>query len=99
MTLLGIQGFNLLKGNITVLYKGRKNGEETAGDLLIIDNKAQTVNSIFNRNQENKINAEIQNILTGKMILKKYQTHSSSTQIETDRSNKPIFKNINDFEC
>lgn len=27
MTLLGLQGFNLLKGNITVLYKGRNSGD------------------------------------------------------------------------
>ena len=100
MTLLGLQGFNLLKGNITVLYKGRFSEDaESAGDLLIIDNKLQTVNSVFNRNQEGKINTEIQNILTGKQILKKYQTHSSSIQLEKDRSNKPVFKTINDFEC
>ena len=51
MTLLGLQGFNLLKGNITVLYKGRDSKDkESAGELLIIDNKLQTVNSVFNRN-------------------------------------------------
>ena len=47
---------------------------ENEGNLLIIDNKLQTVNNIFNRSKENKINAEIQDILTGKQILKKYQT-------------------------
>ena len=54
-----------IKGNITVLYKGRGSGENE-GDLLIIDNKLQTVGNIFNRSQEAKINAEIQEILTGK---------------------------------
>ena len=57
MTLLGLQKFNLIKGNISVLYKGR--GTENEGNLLIIDNKLQTVNNIFNRNKENKINSEI----------------------------------------
>lgn len=51
MTLLGLQKFNLIKGNITMLYKGRNSGENE-GDLLVIDNKFQTVNNIFNRNQE-----------------------------------------------
>ena len=48
MTLLGLQKFNLIKGNITMLYKGR--GSDNEGDLLVIDNKFQTVNNIFNRN-------------------------------------------------
>jgi len=39
MTLLGLQKFNLIKGNITVLYKGRTSDRDTRGDLLIIDNK------------------------------------------------------------
>jgi len=38
MTLLGLQKFNLIKGNITMLYKGRNSGENE-GDLLVIDNK------------------------------------------------------------
>jgi hypothetical protein len=37
MTLLGLQKFNLIKGNISVLYKGR--GSENEGELLIVDNK------------------------------------------------------------
>jgi hypothetical protein len=55
MTLLGLQKFNLIKGNISMLYKGRGSGDNE-GDLLVIDNKFQTVNNIFNRNQETKIN-------------------------------------------
>lgn len=101
MTLLGLQSFNILKGNISILYKGRgsENNDFSAGDLLIIDNKVETVNNVFNINQENKINQEINNILTGKQIMKKYHNNQSTIQIESDRSNKPIIKNINDFEC
>lgn len=55
-----------------MLYKGRNSDSDTRGDLLIVDNKLSTVNSIFNRNNEAKINNEIQEILTGKQILKKY---------------------------
>ena len=72
MTLLGLQKFNLIKGNITVLYKGRNSDKDTRGDLLIIDNKLNTVNSIFNRNQESKVNNTISEILSGNQILKKY---------------------------
>jgi hypothetical protein len=54
-----------------MLYKGRGSGENE-GDLLVIDNKFQTVSNIFNRNHEAKINTQIQEILSGKQILKKY---------------------------
>lgn len=101
MTLLGLQSFNILKGNISILYKGRgsENNDFNAGDLLIVDNKLDTVNNVFNINQENKVNQEINNILTGKQIMKKYHNSQSTIHIESDRNKKPIIKNINDYEC
>ena len=65
MSLLGIQKFNLIKGNMSVIFKGRNSGEH-AGEILIIDNKNETVCNVFSRSQENKINQEISDILTGK---------------------------------
>lgn len=32
-------------------------------------------------------------------MLKKYQTQNVQTEIETDRSGKPIVKKINDYAC
>jgi hypothetical protein len=43
MTLLGFQKFGLLKGNISVLYKGRKSSNDSEGELLIVDKKLETV--------------------------------------------------------
>lgn len=37
MKLLGLKNFNQIKGNISVLYKGR--GHENEGELLIVDSK------------------------------------------------------------
>jgi len=71
MTLLGLQKFNLIKGNISVIYKGRGSGENE-GEFLIVDNKLQTVNNAFNRNNENKVMQQIGEILSGKQVLKKY---------------------------
>ena len=42
MSLLGLQKFNLIKGNVSVVYKGR-GSTENEGELLIINNKLQTV--------------------------------------------------------
>ena len=38
MSLLGLQKFNLIKGNISVVYKGR-GSTENEGELLIINKK------------------------------------------------------------
>lgn len=72
MTLLGVQKFNVVKGNISVLFKGRDSGPESAGDLLIVDHKLSTVGNIFNRNNEAKVNQQIGEILSGRQVLKKY---------------------------
>ena len=98
MTLLGLQKFNLIKGNISVLYKGRGSGENE-GEFLIVDNKLQTVNNAFNRNNENKVMQQIGEILSGKQVLKKYQTHNVGIDVETDRSKRPMNKWVNNYEC
>ena len=87
----------MIKGNISVIFKGRGAGDNE-GEFLVVDNKLHTVNSVFNRNNENKIIQEINEILTGKQVLKKYQTHSAQIKVETDRLNHPITKLINDYE-
>lgn len=51
MSLLGLQKSNLIKGNISVVYKGR-GSKDSEGELLYIDNKMQTVQNIFDRDQE-----------------------------------------------
>ena len=97
MSLLGLQKFNLIKGNISVIFKGRNTGDNE-GEFLVVDNKLQTVNNVFNRNNENKIIEQINEILTGKQVLKKYQTHSAHIKVETDRLQRAITKKINDYD-
>ena len=55
-----------------MLFKGR--GSENEGELLIVDSKLQTVQNVFSKDQEMKINETIKEILAGKHIFKKYQT-------------------------
>lgn len=97
MSLLGLQKFNLIKGNISVIYKGR-GASENEGELLIINKKLQTVQNIFSRNQEAKENNQIQEIMAGKQVLKKFQTNTVTSEMEKNKSGDPIMKNINNFE-
>ena len=54
MSLLGLQKFNLIKGNISVIFKGRGAGE-SEGEFLVVDHKLQTVNSVLLNRNENKV--------------------------------------------
>ena len=54
MSLLGLQKFNLIKGNISVIFKGRGAGENE-GEFLVVDHKLQTVNSVLLNRNENKV--------------------------------------------
>jgi hypothetical protein len=87
----------LIRGNISVIYKGR-GSSENEGELLIINKKLQTVQNIFSRNQEAKENNQIQEIMAGKQVLKKIQTNSVTTEMEKTKSGEPLKKRVNDFE-
>ena len=54
--------------------------------------------NIFSRNQESKENNQIQEIMAGKQILKKFQTNSVVSELEKNKSGEAITKKINDFE-
>lgn len=47
MKLLGLKNFQQIKGDISVIYKGR--GSEQEGELLIVDSRNSDVRSVFAR--------------------------------------------------
>ena len=53
MTLIGFRKLQSIRGNLTVIYKGR--GSTNAGELLLIDHDRKSVNSIFEETVENKV--------------------------------------------
>ena len=46
MTLIGFRKLKCIRGNISVLFKGR--GQENEGDLFIVDHDMKSVANIFN---------------------------------------------------
>ena len=46
MTLIGFRKFKCLRGNLSVIFKGR--GQENEGELFVIDHEMKSVQNIFN---------------------------------------------------
>jgi len=64
-TLLGFKKLKSIRGNISVLLKGRSSGDQE-GELLMIDHDRKTVASVFEENAGSaKIQRDIDNIMNG----------------------------------
>ena len=46
MTLIGFYKLKCVRGNVSVLFKGR--GQENEGELFVVDHEANSVANIFN---------------------------------------------------
>jgi len=46
MTLVGFRKLKCIRGNLSVLFKGR--GQENEGELFVVDHEMKTVQNIFN---------------------------------------------------
>lgn len=96
MTLIGFKKLQSIRGNLTVVYKGR--GSTNEGDLLLIDHDRKSVNSIFEDTAENKVYRDLDNILRDENILKKYKPEQF--KITQDQSNgKPIQKKFESYNA
>lgn len=62
MTLIGFRKFKCIRGNISVLFKGR--GQENEGELFIVDHDNKSVANIFNDIGYSKIEKDLEDILT-----------------------------------
>ena len=62
MTLIGFRKLKCIRGNMSVLFKGR--GQENEGELFIVDHDAKSVANIFNDIGYSKIEKDLEDILT-----------------------------------
>ena len=46
MTLIGFRKLKCIRGNLSVLFKGR--GQENEGELFVVDHDSKSVSNIFN---------------------------------------------------
>ena len=82
MTLIGFKNLQSIRGNLTVIYKGR--GSPNVGELLLVDHERKRVQSIFEETVENKIGRDLDNIMKDENILKKYKPEHFKIDIDKD---------------
>jgi len=90
MTLVGFRKLQSVRGNLTVIYKGR--GSKNEGELLLIDHDRKSVNSLFADTVNNKVDSKLENILKDEDVLKKYQPEHFKIERETDGAGRPTEK-------
>ena len=95
MTLLGFKKFQSIRGNVSVVYKGRDSAN--SGELLIVDHDRRTVRNIFEDLTENKVELDLESILKDDNVLKKYKPEQFKIVKETDRLSKPIEKKFESY--
>jgi hypothetical protein len=62
MTLVGFRNFKSVRGNLSVIFKGR--GQENEGELYVVDHDTKKVSNIFNDVVYAKIDKDLDDIMS-----------------------------------
>jgi hypothetical protein len=62
MTLVGFRNLKCIRGNLSVLFKGR--GQDNEGELTIVDHDTKSVSNIFNDVATAKIEKDLEDIMS-----------------------------------
>jgi hypothetical protein len=61
MTLVGFKTLKCVRGNLSVIFKGR--GQDNEGELYVVDHDSKSVSNIFNDIAFAKIEKDLEDIL------------------------------------
>jgi len=90
MHLIGVRKFGQsIRGNISVLFKGRTS-ETNAGELLVIDYEKNRVTSIFEDATLNRVERDLENIMSDEHVQKHFNTERFQLELERDRHGQKI---------
>jgi len=71
MTLVGYKKLKCVRGNLSVLFKGR--GTENEGELLVVDHETKNVSNIFSDLTQQKLDKDMDDILKDQAFHKQYR--------------------------
>ena len=95
MTLVGFKKLQSVRGNLSVVYKGRDS--KNPGELLLIDHDRKFVRNIFEDSTENTIERDLDAILKDDKVLKKYKPEHFKMTREHDRDQRAIQKKFESY--
>ena len=62
MTLVGFKNFKSIRGNLSVLFKGR--GEANEGELIVVNHETRGVSNIFSNVITAKLDKDLEDIMS-----------------------------------
>jgi hypothetical protein len=62
MTLVGFRNLKSIRGNLSVLFKGR--GELNEGELIVVNHETNSVSNIFNNVVNDKLDRDLEDIMS-----------------------------------
>ena len=89
MTLVGFRNFKSIRGNLSVLFKGR--GSPNEGELIVVDHDSRSVSNIFNNVVTAKLDKDLEDIMNDSQYQKLYKADRFELEPELDRRTGLIF--------
>lgn len=96
MHLLGFRKFQSVRGNISVIFKGRGSGSNE-GELLVCDHDRKTVTSMFEDSVQARVERDLDNIMRDENYQKKFKAEKFKIEPEIDRRGQIVTEEIDDF--
>lgn len=93
MTLIGFRKLQSIRGNKSVLLKGRDCGQNR-GEMLLVDHEAKTVNSIFEDTVGSKVQKDLEGIMSDEQLHKKFKPETFKISPVLERNKRPKTKVI-----
>ena len=71
MTLVGFRNFRSIRGNLSVIFKGR--GSQNEGDLIVVDHETHGISNIFSNVVTAKLDKDLEDIMNDQQYQKLYK--------------------------
>ena len=68
MTLVGFKNLKSIRGNLSVLFKGR--GQDNEGELYVVDHDTKSVTNLFNQVISAKLDKDLEDIMSDQQYQK-----------------------------
>ena len=97
MTLVGFRNLKCIRGNLSVLFKGRN--QENEGELMVVDHDTKSVSNIFNDVVTSKIDKDLEDIMSDQQYQKQYKADKFQMEPEHDKKGEIRSKNIEGYRA
>ena len=97
MTLVGFRNLKSIRGNLSVIFKGRNQDNE--GELFVVDHETKSVSNIFNDIAYAKIEKDLEDIMSDQQYQKLYKADKFKMEPELDKKGEIRSKPIEGFKA